>query len=112
MNNRLLFTLLAVILTCFSSAACVNLSDAGQVGNAVARMAASCEAPDPSWLVQKMVTGGVELILTVRTADARPFLQSSRQRYDLILIDAYRQPYVPFYLATREFFALCRDRLR
>ena len=32
-------------------------------------------------------------------------------RYDLILIDAYRQPYVPFYLATREFFRLCRQRL-
>ncbi|MBB5161517.1 acetate--CoA ligase family protein [Mycobacterium sp. AZCC_0083] len=47
----------------------VNLSDAGQVGHAVARMAASCEAPNPSWLVQKMVTGGVELILTVRMAD-------------------------------------------
>ena len=50
--------------------------------------------------------------LTVHTADARPFLQASRQRYDLILIDAYRQPYVPFYLTTREFFALCRQRLR
>ena len=49
--------------------------------------------------------------LTVRTADARPYLQSTRERYDLILIDAYRQPYVPFYLATREFFALCRRRL-
>jgi spermidine synthase len=46
------------------------------------------------------------------TADARPFLQASRTRYDLILIDAYRQPYVPFYLATREFFRLARQRLR
>ena len=26
-------------------------------------------------------------------------------------MDAYRQPYVPFYLATREFFRLCRQRL-
>ncbi|MGB9880109.1 MAG: spermidine synthase, partial [Anaerolineae bacterium] len=47
----------------------------------------------------------------VITADARPFLLSSRQKYDLIFIDAYRQPYVPFYLATAEFFALCRERL-
>ena len=45
------------------------------------------------------------------TADARPFLQASRERYDLIFIDAYRQPYVPFYLATREFFRLVRERL-
>ncbi|HET6476970.1 MAG TPA: fused MFS/spermidine synthase [Thermoleophilia bacterium] len=49
--------------------------------------------------------------LTVHTADARPFLESTDARYDLILIDAYRQPYVPFYLATREFFRLCRERL-
>jgi hypothetical protein len=26
-------------------------------------------------------------------------------------VDAYRQPYVPFYLATREFFRLVRDHL-
>jgi len=50
--------------------------------------------------------------LTVHTADARPFLGATRRRYDLILIDAYRQPYVPFYLATREFFELCRRRLQ
>ncbi len=27
------------------------------------------------------------------------------------MVDAYRQPYIPFYLATREFFELARDRL-
>ncbi len=45
------------------------------------------------------------------TADARPFLRASDARYDLIVVDAYRQPYIPFYLTTREFFELCRDRL-
>jgi predicted membrane-bound spermidine synthase len=49
--------------------------------------------------------------LTVYAADARPFLRSTDRRYDLILIDAYRQPYVPFYLATREFFAEAKERL-
>ena len=34
------------------------------------------------------------------TADARPFLRTTRRRYDLILIDAYRQPYVPFSTMT------------
>ena len=29
----------------------------------------------------------------------------------MIVVDAYRQPYIPFYLATREFFELVRDRL-
>jgi spermidine synthase len=46
------------------------------------------------------------------TADARPWLASVSRRYDAIFLDAYRQPYIPFYLATREFFALMRAHLR
>jgi hypothetical protein len=46
------------------------------------------------------------------TADGRPFLERTKKRYDLIVVDAYRQPYVPFYLATSEFFELARDHLR
>jgi len=49
--------------------------------------------------------------LELISADARPYLQSTDKQYDLIFIDAYRQPYVPFYLATAEFFKLCRERL-
>ena len=49
--------------------------------------------------------------LTVHDADARPFLRSTDERYDLIVVDAYHQPYVPFYLATREFFRLARNHL-
>ena len=49
--------------------------------------------------------------LTVYDADARPFLRSTDRLYDLIVVDAYRQPYVPFYLATREFFQLVREHL-
>jgi spermidine synthase len=44
--------------------------------------------------------------------DARPFLQRmGDRRYGAIFVDAYRQPYIPFYLATREFFELARERL-
>jgi len=50
--------------------------------------------------------------LHVVTADARPFLERTHERFDLILVDAYRQPYVPFYLATQQFFRLVRSRLR
>ena len=49
--------------------------------------------------------------LTVHDADARPFLRRTDALYDLIVVDAYHQPYVPFYLATREFFELARERL-
>ena len=50
--------------------------------------------------------------LTVHNVDARPFLRHTDERYDLIVVDAYHQPYVPFYLATREFFRLARERLQ
>ncbi len=45
------------------------------------------------------------------TADARPFLRQSGPSYDAIVVDAYRQPYIPFYLTTREFFTEARRRL-
>jgi hypothetical protein len=50
--------------------------------------------------------------LEVHDADARPFLRRTDRRYDLIYVDAYHQPYVPFYLATQEFFRLAKERLR
>ncbi|HEV7807798.1 MAG TPA: fused MFS/spermidine synthase [Solirubrobacteraceae bacterium] len=50
--------------------------------------------------------------LHTHAADARPYLRRTKQRYDAIVVDAYRQPYIPFYLATREFFELARERLR
>ncbi len=49
--------------------------------------------------------------LTVHAADGRPFLELSDERWDIIVVDAYHQPYIPFYLATEEFFRLVRDRL-
>ena len=45
------------------------------------------------------------------TEDARPFLRQTPYRYDVIMVDAYRQPYIPFYLTTQEFFTLARERL-
>jgi spermidine synthase len=43
--------------------------------------------------------------------DARPWLERSEGGYDAILVDAYRQPYIPFYLTTEEFFRLAASRL-
>jgi hypothetical protein len=45
------------------------------------------------------------------TADGRVYLEKTSKRYDLIAVDAYRQPYVPFQLTTREFFQLVRNHL-
>jgi spermidine synthase len=50
--------------------------------------------------------------LHLYTADARPWLAASDGRYDMIVLDAYRQPYIPFYLLTHEFFDSIRAHLR
>ncbi len=44
--------------------------------------------------------------------DGRYYLLTTRKKYDVIAIDAYQQPYIPFHLATREFFELARRHLR
>ena len=49
--------------------------------------------------------------MRVFAEDARPWLERSSGGYDAIMVDAYRQPYIPFYLTTREFFELARERL-
>jgi len=42
--------------------------------------------------------------LTVHIADGRTFLKTAESRYSLIVIDAYRLPYIPWHLTTVEFF--------
>src|SRR5436190_1912648 len=44
-------------------------------------------------------------------ADARYWLDTQAAKYDVIVMDAYRQPYIPFHLTTREFFSEVRDHL-
>jgi spermidine synthase len=43
--------------------------------------------------------------------DGRIFLDEHKDRYDIILIDAYRGPFVPFHLLTKEFYQIVRDHL-
>ena len=47
----------------------------------------------------------------VATRDGRLFLSESKERYDIILIDAYRGPFVPFHLLTKEFYQIVKDHL-
>ncbi len=54
--------------------------------------------------------GSIRTLRTI-TADARVYLERTARRYDLVIIDAYRQPYIPFQLATTEFFRLVRRHL-
>jgi spermidine synthase len=49
--------------------------------------------------------------LTTHDADARFWLAADRGPFDAVVVDAYTQPYIPFHLATVEFFQQVRDRL-
>jgi spermidine synthase len=45
-------------------------------------------------------------------ADARPYLATTDRRWDFVEIDVFQGgPEMPFYVATREFFALVRSRV-
>jgi len=49
--------------------------------------------------------------LRVIIQDGRYHLANVGQRYDVVALDAYRPPYIPFQLTTAEFFTQVRDRL-
>jgi spermidine synthase len=43
--------------------------------------------------------------------DGRWGIQTSERQYNIIGIDAYRPPYIPWHLTTKEFFEIVRDHL-
>jgi spermidine synthase len=43
--------------------------------------------------------------------DGRIFLMDSKDHYDVILLDAYRGPFVPFQLLTKQFYQIVKDHL-
>ncbi len=49
--------------------------------------------------------------LNVIVQDGRYMLRTTQSHYDLIGIDAYHQPYIPFQLCTKEFFREVADHL-
>jgi spermidine synthase len=49
--------------------------------------------------------------LRIVERDGRMFLRQAQERYDLIMVDAYRGTFVPFHLLTREFFLTAKRKL-
>ena len=49
--------------------------------------------------------------IPVSTYDGRAWLAASRQRYDLIMVDAYQDITIPFQMSSTEFFSLVRKHL-
>jgi spermidine synthase len=92
----------------------------GLAGGTIARELTAIDGPVPIDGVEldpKIVEVGrtyfamTEPNLRVTVADGRYWMATRAGRYDLILVDAYRQPYIPFYLTTREFFQEARQHL-
>jgi spermidine synthase len=104
----------------FSPADVHRVCVVGLAGGTVARQATAIYGPVPIDGVEidpAIVKAGRDYFdmnlpnLSVHVTDGRFYLQQATSRYDLIVVDAYRLPYIPFQLATSEFFALVRSRL-
>lgn len=48
----------------------------------------------------------------VVTYDGRAYLEADKQKYDVILVDAYQDITIPFQMSTAEFFAMVKERLK
>ena len=92
----------------------------GLAGGTVARQFTAIDGPMPIDGVEidpKIVDVGrryfdmTEPNLHVTVADGRYWMATQAGQYDVILVDAYRQPYIPFYLTTREFFESAKAHL-
>lgn len=93
----------------------------GLAGGTVARQFTAIDGPIPIDGVEidpRIVDVGrryfdmQEPNLHVIVADGRYWMATSAGRYDVIFVDAYRQPYIPWYLTTREFFESARAHLQ
>ena len=49
--------------------------------------------------------------LAIEAADGRIHLMRSEAKHDIIMVDAYRGPFVPFHMLTREFYVTAKRRL-
>ena len=64
-----------------------------------------------------VISAGVEYFamneegLNAVAEDGRVFLNRSQKTYDVVILDAYRPPYIPFHLTTREFYQEVADKL-
>ncbi len=47
----------------------------------------------------------------VSIGDGRKFLEKSKDKYDLIILDAFSATSIPYMLATKEFLTVCKEHL-
>ena len=67
--------------------------------------------PDVIAMAKKYFNVREEKNFAIVNKDGRLFLKDHPAKYDVLLIDAYRGPFVPFHLMTTEFYKLAKSRL-
>ena len=67
--------------------------------------------PEVIRLAQKYFGVQASERLKLHAQDGRIFLNRTRTTYDAVFLDAYRGPFVPFHLLTKEYFELIKKRL-
>ena len=101
-----------------------NLTSVLEIGLGGGRTAAymNLHAPDLPILSVELDPDVVELAkkyfalkptdtFRIQTRDGRIHLMRDRGTHDVIMVDAYRGPFVPFHLLTREFYLTAKRRL-
>ena len=61
--------------------------------------------------VGKQYFGMTEPNLRIHIEDGRTYLATTHNTYDVVAIDAFQQPYIPFQLTTKEFFESIKAHL-
>ncbi len=67
--------------------------------------------PDVARIAARYFKVRPEKDFDIQVQDGRVWLTKSDKTFDVILIDAYRGPFVPFHLLTREFYKLVANHL-
>jgi spermidine synthase len=97
-----------------------NMAIVGLAGGTIARQATAVFGPIPIdgfEIDPKIIEVGRKYFdmnepnLNAIVQDGRWGLERSGQKYSIIGVDAYRPPYIPWHLTTREFFEIVRDHL-
>lgn len=68
--------------------------------------------PDVVRLAKKYFAIETNSRFAIEIMDGRQYLRKHKDLWDIIMIDAYRGPFVPFHLLTNEFFQLVKKRLK
>ncbi|CAG0934612.1 hypothetical protein TFLX_03586 [Thermoflexales bacterium] len=104
----------------FSTDRVKRLAIVGLAGGSIARLYTELYGPlsidgieiDPKIVeVGRNYFGMTQPNLNIIVGDGRAAIAHSPQRYDVIALDAFRVPYIPWHLTTREFMQELRDHL-